>query len=67
MLVILVKGPNSVILAASLGMGLLMGGVIGWLEVRVLPRLLGAVRFPVAVLLATTLYVGLGLIFLAAL
>jgi adenylate cyclase len=66
-LVVLVKGPNSVILAASLGMGLLMGGVIGWLEVRVLPRLLGAVRFPVAVLLTTMLYVGLGLFFLAAL
>jgi adenylate cyclase len=66
-LVLLVKGPNSVILAASLGMGLLMGCVIGWLEVRVLPRLLGTVRFPVAVLLATTLYVVLGLVFLAAL
>ncbi|MBC8084378.1 MAG: adenylate/guanylate cyclase domain-containing protein [Hymenobacter sp.] len=66
-LVILVKGPHPVIVATSLGVGLALGCVVGWLEVRVLPRLLGSVRFPVAVLLATALYVALGLVFLALL
>jgi len=66
-LVILVKGTNPVIIATSLSVGLSLGCLIGVLEVRVLPRLLGRLRFPVAVLLATTLYVLLGLVFLALL
>ena len=66
-LVLLLKGPNLVIVATSLGVGFTVGCVIGWLEVSVLPRLLGSVRFPVTVLLTTGLYVALGLLFLALL
>lgn len=66
-LVVLVKGYHPVIMVTSIGVGLTLGCVIGGLEVRVLPRLLGPMRFPAAVLLATTLYVALGIVFLVLL